>query len=129
MEKIIWADNFSVGVPELDEQHQQIILMINQLVDYIHQEKDAKSIAFILDEMHSYIIEHFSTEERMLTKIKYKGLDEQKDSHNKFISEFSHICAEVGQDKEGAVKHLATYLNGWWSHHILEDDMQYRKHF
>ncbi len=128
MSKIVWSDEYSVGVDTLDAQHQKIIELINLLDEYSEQGKDAKSIAYIVNEMHSYILEHFSTEERMLEKAKYPGLAGQKDSHNAFISEFSHICSEMGSNKSKGERHLTDYLNQWWDSHILHDDMHYKQY-
>jgi len=33
MKKIIWDDNFSVGVKKMDVQHQKIIKIFNTLVE------------------------------------------------------------------------------------------------
>ena len=129
MQKIVWSEEYSVGVKELDAQHQKIIELINMLADSSEGEGDLKSIAYVVNEMHSYIIDHFSTEERMLKKKKYPGLKAQRASHDAFIKEFSYICLEVSRDRSGAVKRLTEYLGNWWSSHILEEDMQYKGYF
>ena len=33
MKKIVWDKSFSVGVKEMDEQHKQIIMMVNRLIE------------------------------------------------------------------------------------------------
>jgi len=129
MKKITWSEEYSVGVEALDAQHQKIIEMINLLADSSKQGGDLDAIAFVVNEMHSYIIEHFSTEEKMLKKKKYPGLKAQRASHDAFIKEFSYICLEVSRDRSGGVKRLTDYLSNWWSSHILEEDMQYKKYF
>ena len=129
MNKITWSGEFSVGVADLDAQHQKIIELINTLEDHSGEQGDSDAVAYVLNEMHSYIIEHFSTEEGMLKRKKYPGLMEQKASHDAFIKEFSHICLEVSRDRESGVRRLMEYLSDWWTRHILEDDMKYKRYF
>ena len=129
MKKITWSEAFSVGVADLDAQHQKIIELINTLENSSEEQGDSDSVAYVLNEMHSYIIEHFSTEEGMLKKKKYPGLEAQKASHDAFIKEFSHICLQVERDRESGVQHLMEYLSDWWTRHILEDDMKYKRYF
>jgi len=129
MKKIIWSEDYSVGVAELDAQHRKIIELINKLDDSSGQDGDSGSFAFVINEMHSYIINHFGTEERLLKKKKYPGLQEQRASHDAFIKEFSYMCLEAERDRKGAAKRLREYLNDWWDNHILEDDMQYKSYF
>ncbi len=129
MNKIIWTEKYSVGVKELDAQHQKIIALINRLVDYMEEGKDENSISYVVNEMHTYIIEHFSTEERLLARIKYPALKEQKESHNQFIKNFSNLCIGVGGDKIKAAQCITDVLIEWWDQHILQDDMQYKRYF
>ncbi len=129
MKKIAWSEEFSVGVAELDEQHRKIIELINTLTDATGGEGGVDSIAHVINEMHSYIIDHFSTEERLLKRKKYPELDAQKASHDAFIKKFSYICLEVARDRDSATQNLTEYLSHWWSSHILEDDMQYKRYF
>ena len=129
MKKITWSEEYSVGVATLDAQHQKIIELINTLADSTADSGDADSIAYVINEMHSYIIDHFSTEERMLKKKKFPGLAAQRASHDAFIKEFSYICLEVARDRKSATQRLTEYLGNWWSTHILEDDMQYKGYF
>ena len=129
MKKITWSEEYSVGVADLDAQHQKIIEMINTLADASEKDGDIESVAYVVNEMHNYIIEHFSTEEMMLKKRKYPGLEAQKASHDFFIKEFSYICLEVARDRESAIQRLIEYLSDWWSSHILNDDMQYKSYF
>jgi hemerythrin-like metal-binding protein len=127
MNTIIWTEKYSVGVPELDAQHQKIIALINKLNECVRGERELHAVSYVMNEMHSYIIDHFGYEEKLLAKIHYPHLDEQKVSHNAFIKQFSYICAEVNTNKMETVQYLVNFLNEWWDTHILLDDMKYKQ--
>ncbi|MBF0255108.1 MAG: hemerythrin family protein [Gammaproteobacteria bacterium] len=125
MKIINWSAEYSVGVAQLDQQHQKIIDLINELADCLCTDEEMATASRVLNEMHNYIIDHFGLEERMLSSAKYPQLAEHKEGHNRFIKKFSHLCAEVDSDRSEAVPHLLAYLNDWWDGHILHEDMKY----
>ena len=128
MEHIVWLKEYSVGNKKLDAQHHKIISLINSLDDYLGDGEAQQPISEVLDELQAYIVEHFSTEEALLQKKKYPGLDEQKKSHDRFIKQFSHLCAEMDGGVAKQAKNLIDFLVDWWRTHILEEDMRYKKY-
>jgi hemerythrin-like metal-binding protein len=129
MKIITWSEEYSVGVKELDRQHQQIIHMINELAKCQEQEpaEQCSSIPSVVNEIHDYIIDHFGLEERLLTQAKFRDLAAHKQGHNRFINRFSHLCAQLGDNNAESVAQLLAYLNDWWDSHILHEDMKYSR--
>ena len=64
MEKILWDDGFSVGVRELDKQHQQIVMLVNTLIEMNETEVASEIISDTLTKMTQYASDHFKTEEQ-----------------------------------------------------------------
>jgi hemerythrin len=48
---IIWKNDFSVGIPEMDHQHQRLVTMINQLDEAMGKGKGKEVIGKILAEL------------------------------------------------------------------------------
>jgi hemerythrin-like metal-binding protein len=126
MNIISWSAQYSVGVDELDRQHQKIIQLINELADCLGTDSELATASRVLNEMHSYIMDHFGLEERLLSSARFSQLAAHKEGHNRFINQFSHLCAEMDCQGSNAVPHLLAYLNDWWNKHILQEDMQYK---
>ena len=59
MEEIVWMNEFSVGVKEMDEQHKKLIAMINLLIADQKSLTAPETIAKLLTEMTDYAQEHF----------------------------------------------------------------------
>ncbi|MFN3309093.1 MAG: bacteriohemerythrin, partial [Anaerolineales bacterium] len=66
MSLITWSDEFSVNIKEIDNQHRQLIEMVNQLQRAMKEGKGAAALNDILQRLIDYTDYHFSTEERMM---------------------------------------------------------------
>jgi hemerythrin-like metal-binding protein len=130
MELVQWSEKFSVGVKELDEQHQQLIKLLNILIS-THGTANTRSepISDTLLAMTRYAQVHFKTEERLMEAYGYPGLEEQKMQHRDFRKKTVAFSTATYYGIDQVPKALLDYLVEWWVHHILEDDMAYRSFF
>ena len=80
MEKIIWDEGFSVGVPEMDRQHRQIIYLINSLIEKQYIAVDSEIISDTLARMLEYANEHFRREEQYMLESGYPDFSKQRRS-------------------------------------------------
>lgn len=129
MEKIIWGENFSVGVRDLDEQHRQIVIMVNTLIDMNNAEVDSEIISDTLTKMTRYAMEHFEKEEQYMLDYGYPEYPSQKRQHQEFKKKTVNFCMEVMVHEVTVPKEIFTYLKSWWTNHILQEDMKYKKFF
>jgi hemerythrin len=122
MDEIKWIESYSVGVPPLDEQHKQLIEMINS----IKREFDPGIMFDVIMRMFNYAANHFQTEEALMCKYSFSGLDRQIQAHKIFLTTATEFA---GKDLSNPVNHnkIVTFLVGWLKHHILYEDMQYRE--
>ena len=82
-----WKKEHSVGVYEMDRHHQKLFDILNRLHDAMKDGKGMQIIAGIVRELLDYTRYHFGEEEKLLEKIGYSGISEQKMAHQKFISQ------------------------------------------
>ncbi len=122
MEKIVWKERFSVGVPALDEQHKRLIDLINNLRD-----SDRKGIALeTVTGMIEYASVHFKAEEALLRQAGYSELPTQQREHKAFIDQAEAVSKKDLNDPRTATE-LVRYLHAWLLHHILEEDMKFKR--
>jgi hemerythrin len=130
IEPLQWTENFSVGVRELDQQHQQLFKLVNRLISATGTiSTHSETISDILGEMTRYAQTHFTTEERLMEVYGYPGLEEQKKQHRDFRKKTVNFSTATTLGVEQIPEALLKYLNNWLVHHILEDDMAYRSFF
>ncbi|MFV0437636.1 MAG: bacteriohemerythrin [Desulfopila sp.] len=128
METIKWNDSLSVGVQEMNRQHQKLIAMINRLIEEQHTLTEPATIAELIMEMTDYAEEHFRAEEYLMAEYGYDRLRDQEQSHRAFIDKTVEFMeAKVGPNLLSVA--LLEYLGSWLTNHILHEDMQYKSFF
>ena len=130
MEPIQWSEKFSVGVKELDEQHQQLIKMLNHLISTREStDTHSETISDVLQEMTQYAQKHFKTEESLLKQYGYPGLEQQKEEHLAYRLKTVDFSDATMLSIDAVPQILLNYLFDWWIHHILNEDMKYKSFF
>ena len=129
MEPIVWTEEFSVGVSEMDRQHKKLITMINRLVDEPKATTRSETVSDLLTGMINYAQEHFRAEEALMSEHAYPFKDQQADQHRSFIEKTVEFCSAVEADVDIVPQAMLEYLKSWLIHHILEQDMKYTTFF
>jgi len=125
MEKIIWNDQFSVGITKMDAQHKKIIRIFNRLVDNAQANAGSAKVSEALGEMVEYASEHFKCEEQLLRDHTHPDLAQQKAEHREFRRQAGDFCLLASKHNEQVTHDLIDYLHNWWTHHILHEDKKY----
>ena len=126
MEPITWNDDFKVGVEQLDEQHRQLIQILNRLISKPQATTGSETISELLNDMMNYSKTHFETEENFLRQCNYPHLDEQIAQHRAFRKKNVDFCTATMQKDKTVPKEILHYLHDWWMNHILKSDMKYK---
>ena len=130
MEPVEWSEKFSVGVEELDQQHQQLVKMLNRLISKRETtDTHSETISDMLLAMTRYAQKHFKTEENLMEAYGYPGLEEQKQEHRVYRIKTVDFSTATTLGIDAVPEILLTYLFEWWIHHILDEDMKYKPFF
>ena len=128
MDKIIWNESLSVGVRELDRQHQELIKMINQLIESKDASVNSEAVSDVLTKMTKYAEYHFKSEEKILTDHDYPNLSIHEKEHIAFMKQTCTFCVDTIKHKETIPVEILSYLKKWLTNHILKSDMQYKSY-
>jgi len=129
MEIIIWRDEFSVGVAEMDQQHKKLLAIINRLIAEQKVLTNPKTIADLLTGLTDYADEHFRAEEFLTAEYDYDRKTEQEAQHKAFIEKTQSFCLAGNVGPNILSEALLGYLGTWLIGHILIEDMQYKNYF
>lgn len=121
---IEWSRSYSVGVRQMDAEHQRLIDIINNLYAAMRSGRSKDAIGTILDELVDYTKTHFAHEERLMQESSYAGFDEQKRSHEALIAQVVEI---QGKYRAGTAlgQEVMTFLKNWLVNHIQGLDKRY----
>ena len=122
---IEWQDEYSVGVTELDEQHKNLLNIINSLLVGQANEYDAIQFSEAISSLIHYAYVHFATEERYLAQANYPDIKAHVLDHVGFIMKTLELSLKVHEGTKDNRLDLLRYLEKWYSFHILGIDRQY----
>src|SRR5690242_9051893 len=121
---IAWNSSFKIGVPEIDEQHEEWVRRCNEFSEAVKKGKGGEEIYNFLLHMQNYTIFHFKEEEGLMRKISYPDIEGQQLQHENFAGkQFWFYTASRFNEKETSRK-IVEFVENWIVNHILADDMK-----
>ena len=78
-------------VPEIDQQHQELIRLLNRLNDAVKNRELRQKVYQIMDEIIVFTRRHFESEERLMFKAGYPEIEAHKEKHRQLVEEALHL--------------------------------------
>jgi len=96
MTLLVWQAELETGIDVIDQQHQRIVALINQL----GEAKDREGLATVLEELVDYTLSHFAFEEELMEESGYSFGPAHKRVHDMFVRRVSEyrMRFEAGED-------------------------------
>jgi hemerythrin len=116
---IQWEENLRLGVPVIDQQHEDIFSHFDKLSEALQGGKGSAEVIELLQYLNNFASTHFSDEENLMAQYNYDGLDEQLQQHTLFkenIAKFSELLAATEPTQEIALKIDATLIRYFINH-------------
>jgi hemerythrin len=122
-----WDSRYTVGIQLLDDQHKELLKLINTCYLGCLSEDEAvkKHLMVNIHGLINYIRYHFSTEEQLLERIKYPDGAAHKRQHNEFIQEIVERLKDIERDQIISTKAFVRYIRDWMVTHITLIDKKY----
>ncbi|WP_461255741.1 bacteriohemerythrin [Treponema sp. R80B11-R83G3] len=123
---VTWDDSYSVGFEHIDNQHKELVKMVNELYTACKMGALKEDIVYLhtVSKALEYARVHFSDEEKYMGIASYPELNEHKKQHEEFVVEIKKSVKlfEIG---ETAPIELANFLKNWLLNHIAISDKKY----
>ncbi len=127
---MIWKEKYKVGVPLIDEQHEELFRRVTDFVETLRSagewsEKVPKvneTLAFMKD----YVVTHFHDEEAYQREIGYPEADEHRKIHNDMVRYVVEVAEEYERDgqKQELMQQFAGKLLAWLINHVVVTDQK-----
>ncbi len=121
-----WKGKHSVGIVEIDAQHQRMFAIMNELNDAMATEKAKGVLEGIIERLVQYTATHFVTEERLMKEYGFSGHDAHKRVHEQLAAKVRAFQADFRQGRVAMSIDVMHFLMDWLDQHILGTDMEYR---
>ncbi|MEA2093178.1 MAG: bacteriohemerythrin [Pseudomonadota bacterium] len=125
---IEWKDEFSIGVPDVDHEHQELIALINELHAAMSSEDSGYTVMDFLGEIYAHVSAHFALEEKIMRKRKYDQYEEHKSDHEDLLDELRDIMDDYEENAYFSDKEFASAVEKWFTDHFKNRDARLHKH-
>ena len=129
MPLIVWNDNLSVNVAEIDMQHKKLVTMINELNDAMKAMKTKEVLGKIIQGLLNYTATHFATEERYFKQYNYPGAPTHIQEHQIFVKKVTDFKKGFDENKFMLSMEIINFLKNWLIKHIQGTDKKYTEFF
>ncbi|HKI97578.1 MAG TPA: hemerythrin family protein [bacterium] len=119
-----WGACQSVGVPECDADHADLLALARALRSALNDHAPATEVQALLDDLLEQTLGHFEREERMLANEGYPELARHISSHNRLLRAMLHFKEDVRYARyrsDVAVK----FIHAWVVEHVRVEDARY----
>lgn len=127
-----WKDAYSVGYELFDQQHKELIDLINEIGELVKDNTVDHDSLYdeaneIIGKILNYTVYHFESEEEIFEKSGYALSQEHKDEHVIFVENVKVLVSDLNEDVDVKAVVLKIYetLVEWLIKHILNTDKKY----
>jgi len=122
-----WQDSYSVGVALVDDDHKNLVGILNSAVHAVSEHKGSEAVREIFDDLLEYTVYHFSHEEALLERTQFPGLEEHRAIHDRLIRKLLTFHQDYRR-RTVDIADVANFLIEWLLTHILEEDARFADH-
>ncbi len=122
---IEWNDKYSVGISIIDEQHKKLFGFINKTIEAKEHSDNKEELEKELEEMTTYALEHFETEEAYMREFDYPECRRHSEEHYRFFDKTLTYFDRVINGDYHISNELIEYLKQWLVNHIQVSDRRY----
>ncbi|MCL2801151.1 MAG: bacteriohemerythrin [Treponema sp.] len=130
-ELVTWSDKFSCGVKLIDDQHKQLVELVNEMFNHVtgNDLQEHNYFNRVINDAVSYVKTHFATEEKLMLATKFEGYAEHKKEHETFILEVVENIKDYEAGKRLTLSSFTRFLKDWVLSHIALMDKKYFEYF
>lgn len=130
MESLLtWSDDLSVGIQEIDEQHKELVVLLNRLHDAVAAHHGATVCSEILNELAEYTRVLFIAEESLMRILHYPEFEQHKAEHEALVAQVVALQQKLASGQATITFELLHFLKLWLTKHIAGSDRRYALYF
>lgn len=121
-----WSDEYSVGIEEIDSQHQTLLKMFAAIEHSIESGGTWSDIHYGLVKLKEFANAHFMLEQALMRMYGYSELAGHMATHKHFfdtLNEMEHRSLGVSARQE-----TVRFLSEWFTDHICKTDRLYAEY-
>jgi hemerythrin len=125
MSFIQWQASFEVGVKMIDDQHQLLVKMINDLHAAMQKAEDRRVLEKMISRLGVYAAMHFAREERYFDQYAYPDRETHIKVHDDFEDQVNRFEEDFKAGKQDLSMEVIGFLSNWLVTHITKTDKKF----
>jgi len=90
-----WDSSLDVGVDKMNDEHQQILSLMNHIYDAREAVRSGPDVIALVDRLGQVTIDHFRDEEAYMEQIGYAGIASHKLIHKDLLDKFTGYASDI----------------------------------
>lgn len=125
-----WTPKMSVGVEMLDDEHQQLFALLNQLHEHIEAGQGTEWLGRTFEGLAEYTHTHFAHEEELFEQHGYPEAEGHIRQHRDFIRQIEEMQVHYNKGHFDTLSEgMVAMLRDWLTLHIQKSDQRYHEFF
>ena len=127
---MIWKDKYMLGVPLIDEQHQELFRRVTDFVEIVRKpipwEQKTEQVGKTLEFMKDYVVTHFRDEENLQRQLGYPEMESHRKIHQDMVAYVAQVAREYEEKgyQEQLMQQFAGKLLAWLINHVASEDQK-----
>ncbi len=122
-----WSEDYSVRIASIDEQHKQLVQMLNDLYAGMMNNSSREAASATLKGLTEYTVTHFAYEEKLFRQHGYPQSEEHVREHQALVQAVVEFEEKFTAGEASINMELMNFLKNWLIKHILGSDKQYSR--
>ncbi|MBE0477050.1 MAG: hypothetical protein IBX62_08145 [Coriobacteriia bacterium] len=121
-----WDESMETGHPMIDQQHRELIGLVDELDDAEFRSEDHGAVLHVLDRVTEFALTHFDAEEDLMEQVDYPPVPtrEMVERHREFKAYTRLRVLEFRAGEMLGVGPLQSFLRDWLTEHEFGLDRQ-----
>jgi hemerythrin-like metal-binding protein len=123
---------YLLDVPEIDNQHKELAVQLNNAIKHCTgKKKDEKKFYFEnMGKSINFMRDHFDLEEKILCKTEYENIKKHKSDHKKILDDLIKMNDDIEKNKvELNLFYVTAFIRETVMKHIKTYDVAAKKYF
>ncbi len=118
-----WRKSFESGHSLLDEQHGNLFVLCNRLINKVLNDEPREDIHSLFKDIKEHVVEHFRTEESVLNFMNHPMAASHKEIHTMLISKFEALFERFQSGQMPTKDIVGFIIYDLVTDHLMKEDI------